>query len=384
MSAKRIAIIAGEASGDLLGAGLIEALRKRYPNLMVEGICGPRMQAQGGNSLYPMERLSVMGLCETLGRLAELIPVRRRLIRHLIDTRPDVFIGIDAPDFNLTVASALKSAGIKTAHYVSPSVWAWRRYRIKKIARSLDLMMVLFPFETRFYAEHGMPVEFVGHPLADSIGEHADRANARAELGLDADVPVVALLPGSRQTEIRLLGQTLIETVRWLLDRRPDIRFVTPLVNAVVRAQFESLLETSGCQHAVLTTDSGATAAMIASNVVLLASGTATLEAMLLKRPMVVTYKINPLTYALVHRVIASNISFVGLPNLLAGRELVPELLQDEAVPERLGPAVLDFLDQPARVDALESEFQRLHDELRQNASESAAHAVSTLLGDGP
>ena len=380
----KLAIVAGETSGDLLGAGLIRCLRERYPGIEVEGIGGDRMQAEGCVSLFPMERLSVMGLVETLGRLRELIGIRSRLIRRWLDEPPVLFVGVDAPDFNLALANRLRKAGIKTAHYVSPSVWAWRRYRVKKIVNALDLIMVLFPFESAFYEGHAMPVKFVGHPLADAIPDRVSKSEARDQLGLEPGAELVALLPGSRHTEMRLLGDMLVKTAEWLLAERPQLRFVAPMVNAGLRRSFETMLANSSIAAAIDLVDGDARTAMAASDVVLLASGTATLEAMLLKRPMVVTYRINPVTYALVHRVIASNISSVGLPNLLAGKALVPELLQADATPEALGRAVQEFLQHPERVAALEREFQTLHEQLRCDASRSAAAAVAGLLEQRP
>ena len=377
----RIAIIAGETSGDLLGAGLIRSLRRRFPNLEVEGIGGPQMEAEGCVSYYPMKRLSVIGLFEAFGRLPELLPVRARIIKTLLAKPPAVFIGVDAPDFNLVIASRLRAAGIKTVHYVSPSVWAWRRYRIRKITKSLDLMLVLFPFEADFYRDQGLNVEFVGHPLAEVIAASPDQSTARAELDLPPAAEFVALLPGSRLSEVRHLGARMISTAEWLKVRRPAVRFVAPMATPEVRQHFERQLNDSPLGNDIQLIDGGARQVMAASDVVLLASGTASLEAMLLNRLMVVTYRTTRLSYAILRRVVGSNISYVGLPNLLAGRELVPELLQDKANAEHLGPAVLNFLQKPELAARVHDEFRRLGAQLKRDASERAAEAITRLIG---
>ena len=374
----RIAIIAGEASGDLLGSGLLSALRERYGALEIEGIGGPQMQAQGCVSLYPMERLSIIGLFEAFGRLPELLPVRARLSRRFLANPPDIFVGVDAPDFNLALARRLREAGIATAHYVSPSVWAWRRYRIRKIARSIDLMMVLFPFEAAFYREHDLPVEFVGHPLADQIPDNVDTSAAREALGIPTGGQVVALLPGSRMSELKFLSATMIETAVWLKTRHPDLRFVTPLVDRQIRAYFRSALDVARVDLDIELFDGRSRDVMAASDVVLTASGTASLEAMLLKRPMVVIYRTTALSYAILKRWVGANIPHVALPNLLAGKELVPELLQDAAVPEKIGPRLLEFLEQPNA--EMQDTFVALHRELKKNASQRAADAITGLI----
>ena len=380
----RIVIIAGEASGDLLGAGLIRSLRSRFPELEVEGIGGPQMESEGCKSYYSMERLSVIGLFEAFGRLPELIPVRARIVKQLLKDPPVVFIGVDAPDFNLSIARKLKAAGIKTVHYVSPSVWAWRRYRIRKIVKSLDLMLVLFPFEAEFYRKYGLCVEFVGHPLAEVIADCPSQSVARQALNLSAQAQYVALLPGSRSSEVRHLGQCMIETAQWLLERRPTLQFLAPMANAQVRYQFQQFLDKSSLRKNIRLIDGSARQVMAASDVVLLASGTASLEAMLLNRPMVVTYRTTRLSYAILRRVVGANISYVGLPNLLAGRELVPELLQDQATPARLGAALLTFLEQPADMERVQGEFERLGRQLKRGASERAAEAVAQLISGPP
>lgn len=375
----RVAVIAGEASGDLLGAGLLRALRGRVSELESEGIGGPQMLAEGFRSLYPMERLSVMGLVEAAGRYAELIPVRRRLARRFLDAPPDVLVGVDAPDFNLALEHRTRAAGIPTVHYVSPSVWAWRRYRIRKIARSVDLMLTLFPFEARFYERHDVPVVCVGHPLADMIPETVDTAEARDRLGLDRDGEVVALLPGSRMSEVKRLAAPLLETAAWMSGRRKGLRFVVPLVNALTRAAFVAERRERAPGLDVHVTDgSRSRDAMAAANVVMLASGTASLEALLLKRPMIITYRTNPLTGMLMRRML--KVPFVGLPNLLAGREVAPEFLQEDAVPARMGAALLGYLERPELWEETRQEFSRIHASLRRGASDRAADAILGLV----
>ncbi len=375
----RIGIVAGEASGDLLGAGLIRAIRERYPQAVFEGIAGPQMIGAGASSLFPMERLSVMGFSEVIGRLRELLGIRRQLARHFIENPPDAFIGIDAPDFTLGLERKLHQAGIKTVHYVSPSVWAWRQRRVKKIVRSTDLMLTLFPFEAEFYREHQMPVHFVGHPLADLIPLRPDRAAARRELGLPAAGEVLALLPGSRSTELNHLAATFIDTARWLKLQRPDLHIVVPLANAARRAQFQSILAEALEPPPLTLVDGRAREVMAAADVVLLASGTASLEAMLLKRPMVVAYRMAPFSYWLARRLL--KVKSVSLPNLLAGDILVPELLQDAATPDQLGQAVLYYLENPQAAAEVMEHFNEIHHELRQDASRQAARAVLELIG---
>ena len=369
----RVALVAGEASGDVLGAGLMQALRERHPEVEFIGVGGARMQAQGLVSEFPMERLAVMGLVEVLGRLRELLRRRKDLIRNLILARPDVFIGIDAPDFNLGLELQLRRAGIRTVHYVSPSVWAWRQKRVLKIKQACDLMLALFPFEAKFYEEHGVPVRFVGHPLANTIPLEADRAAARAQLGLPADAQVVALLPGSRGGEVGKLGALFLDTAERLLQQRPGLRFVLPCASPERRAQLEQLLQDRQLPLQLL--DGQSHEALAACDAVLIASGTATLEALLYKRPMVVAYKVAPLTYAILKRLVKS--PYISLPNLLAGRLLAPELIQDAATPEALAQHLLPLLDDGS---AQTESFDAIHRALRQDASAQAAEAVLALV----
>ncbi|WP_406829181.1 lipid-A-disaccharide synthase [Microbulbifer sp. ARAS458-1] len=373
-------MLAGEASGDILGAGLIEALQQRFRTVEVVGIAGSRMLALGAESLFPMERLSVMGLVEPLKRLPELLKIRRTLREHFIANPPDVFIGIDSPDFNLGLEEALRSAGIPTVHYVSPSVWAWRRGRIKKIARAVDHMLTLLPFEADFYREHQVPVTFVGHPLADEIPLDVDVAGARRALGLTQQDEVIALLPGSRGGEVRLLGPLFMQAALWCQQRRPGLKFVLPAASPERRDQLEQqLVQTPALQELSLTIlDGNSQQALAAADAVLIASGTATLETMLMNKPMVVAYKMAALSYAIFSRMLHT--PWVSLPNLLAQKELVPEILQDDATPETLGAALLNYFHDPLLGDQLRREFSEMHQELRRNASDKAADAVCALL----
>lgn len=368
-----VALVAGEASGDILGAGLMRALRARHPQVRFIGVGGPRMEAEGLHSYFPMERLAVMGLVEVLGRLRELLARRKQLIHTLLEARPDVFIGIDAPDFTLAIEARMHREGIKAVHYVSPSVWAWRQKRVLKIREGCDLMLTLFPFEARFYEEKGVPVRFVGHSLADQIPLQADRAQARQSLGLALEGPVVALMPGSRGGEVRRLGALFFDTAQRLLAARPELRFVLPCASPERRAQLQALLAERSLPITLL--DGQSHEALAACDAVLIASGTATLEALLYKRPMVVAYRLAPLTWWMLKRMVTS--PYVSLPNLLAQRALVPEILQDAATPEALAEALLPLLDNPGEQTA---GFDAIHRTLRQDASNQAADAVLQLL----
>lgn len=373
MANLRIALVAGEASGDILGAGLMRALKAQHSAVEFIGVGGPLMQAEGLTSYFPMERLSVMGLVEVLGRLRELLVRRKLLIQTLIEEKPDVFIGIDAPDFTLNIELRLRQAGIKTVHYVSPSVWAWRQKRVLKIREGCDLMLTLLPFEARFYEEKGVPVRFVGHTLADTIPLHADPAAARAELGLP-DGPLVALMPGSRGGEVGRLGTLFFDAAERLQALKPGVRFVLPCASPQRRAQIETLLQGRNLPLTLL--DGQSHLALAACDAVLIASGTATLEALLYKRPMVVAYRLAPLTFWILKRMVKS--PYISLPNLLAQRLLVPELLQDDATPEALAQTLLPLIDGG---EEQTRGFDAIHRTLRRDASNQAADAVLTLIG---
>ena len=376
MANLRIALVAGEASGDILGAGLMRALKAQHPAVEFIGVGGPLMQAEGLESYFPMERLSVMGLVEVLGRLRELLARRKKLIQTLIEEKPDVFIGIDAPDFTLNIELKLRQAGIKTVHYVSPSVWAWRQKRVLKIREGCDLMLTLLPFEARFYEEKGVPVRFVGHTLADTIPLEADRAAARQALNLPAG-PLVALMPGSRGGEVSRLGGLFFDAAERLRAMRPGVRFVLPCASPQRRVQLEELL--AGRDLPVTLLDGQSHQALAACDAVLIASGTATLEALLYKRPMVVAYRLAPLTFWILKRMVKS--PYVSLPNLLAQRLLVPELLQDDATAEALATTLSPLIDGG---EEQTRGFDEIHRTLRRDASNQAADAVLTLIGAKP
>ena len=368
-----VALVAGEASGDILGSGLMQALRAQHPEVEFIGVGGPLMEAQGLKSYFPLERLAVMGLVEVLGRLPELLARRKRLLKTLLEVRPDVFIGIDAPDFNLDLALKLRRNGIKTVHYVSPSVWAWRQKRVMKIRDACDLMLTLFPFEAKFYDAHQVAVRFVGHPLADTIPLEPDRAAARAALNLPQEGMIVALMPGSRGGEVGRLGELFLDAADRLRSMRPGIRFIVPCASPERRAQLEQML--AGRDLPLSLLDGRSHEALAACNAVLIASGTATLEALLFKRPMVVAYSVAPLTFRILKRMVKS--PYVSLPNLLAQRLLVPELLQDAATPDAMSQLLSPLLDNG---DIQTEGFDAIHRTLRCDASSQAASAVLELV----
>ncbi len=377
----RVGIIAGESSGDTIAADLIAALRQRVPDAVFEGIAGPRMQAAGCVSLAPMEQLSVMGLAEVLGHLPGLLALRRRMRRHFITERPDIFIGVDAPDFNLGLERRLKQAGIPVLHYVSPSVWAWRQYRVRKIAASTDCILTLFPFEERFYHDHDVQARFVGHPLADHIADNVDRQQARDHLQLDHAGTLVALLPGSRVGEVRRLAPDFIRAAAWCAGQRPDLRFVVPLATPRCRQAFEQALADVGADLPLTLLDGQGLEAMAAADAVLLASGTATLECLLLKRPMAVAYRVAPLTFQLARRLV--RIGYFSLPNLLADRPLVREFIQHAVTTENLGRELLALLADTRRIADMMEQFNRIHATLRRGASQVAADTVLQMAGRG-
>lgn len=375
----RIGIVAGEQSGDNLGAAFMQAVQQRVPGASFIGVAGPRMRAAGCEAIAPAESLAVMGLFEVLHHLPRLLGVRRAVVEAFRADPPDVFVGIDAPEFNLNLAPKLRRAGIPTVQYVSPQVWAWRQGRVKSMAGSLDQVLCLLPFETPFYAGHGLPATFVGHPLADQLPVVPDRGAARAALGLPAVGPVVAVLPGSRRGEAERLAPAFASACSWLRTHLPLVQFVAPMANAGVRTIFESAWDGAHAGPVTLL-DGQAQRAMTAADVVLVASGTATLEAMLCKRPMVVAYKLSTATAFTFRRLGLMKAPFFAQPNLLAGARVVPELFQEEASGPQLGRAVLDWFEQPARVAALEARFTALHEQLRQDASARAAEAVLALV----
>ncbi|MAS40320.1 MAG: lipid-A-disaccharide synthase [Porticoccaceae bacterium] len=374
-----IGLVAGETSGDRLGAGLMRALRQRFPGARFEGVGGEAMLAEGLIGHYPMERLAVMGFTEPLKRLPELLRMRARLFRYFRQRRPALFVGIDAPDFNLGLELRLRRCGIRTSHYVSPSVWAWRQGRIRKIARAVDHMLTLLPFEAEFYERHGVPVTWVGHPLADELPLHPDTGAAREALGIPPSVPLVALLPGSRRGEVEQLGALFLDALQRCRIALPELRCVMPAANAARRRQIDALLANRpGLSVQVL--DGQSHLAMTAADAVLLASGTSALEAMLLKKPMVVAYRTGHLTYWLASRMV--RLDHISLPNLLAGHELVPELLQDRARADALSGALLRWFEDDRAREALVSEFERLHAVLRRDASRRAADALAPLVAE--
>ncbi len=374
----RIGIIAGEASGDILGADLIRALRRQLPNAVFEGVGGPLMIEEGFHSLCDMDRLSVMGLVEPLKRLFELLRIRRQVKQHLLNWRADIVIGIDSPDFNLNIERFLREQGIKTVHYVSPSVWAWRQGRIKTIAKAVDHMLTLFPFEKRFYQEHQVPVTCVGHSLADQIPLEDQSDIARQQLDVQPDHPVVAILPGSRSGEVGQLIGPFLDTAVQLRRAMPNIEFLIPAANAERHSQILKAVADRKDDLPVRVLSGQSRTAMAASDAVLMASGTTSLEALLLQRPMVVAYRFGKWSYAILSRLVKT--PFFSLPNLLAQKSLVPELIQDEVCADVMGPLILEQLNNARHRDALISEFQKIHQDLRRSASERAADVVVSLL----
>ena len=373
----RIGIVVGEASGDILGSSLIKALKVKHPNAKFEGIGGPLMIAEGFDSHVQMDRLSVMGYVEPLKRLPELLRIRKNTIQHFLNNPPDIFLGIDSPDFNLTIERTLKENNIKTAHYVSPSVWAWKKKRIFKIAKSVDLMLTLFPFETAIYEEHNIPVKFVGHPLADEFEIEPAVVEAREALNIPLSEKVVALLPGSRGGEVKLLGRLFLETARRAHQIDERLTFLLPAANPQRRAQIDVMME-EFTDLPVRILEGTSHQAMTAADAVLMASGTTTLEAMLLKKPMVVAYKLAPISYAIISRLITTE--FISLPNLLAGKALVPEFIQGDATVEQLVPALLNCMDNVGMRTQLGLSFTEIHQSIRCDASRTAADALLELI----
>jgi lipid-A-disaccharide synthase len=376
----KVGLVAGEASGDTLGAGLIEAIRDLVPDAEFFGIAGPKMQAAGCVAWESADQLSLLGLVEVLPHLPRLLRLRRNVAQRFIAAAPDVFVGIDAKEFNLSLAKGLRKAGLPTVQYVSPQIWAWRQGRVRSIHESVDLILCLLPFEKRFYDEAGVRAEFVGHPLADAIPFQADRTLARTQLGIEAHATVVALLPGSRRGEVMRLGADFAACARWLAERRPALRFVAPMASAAVREIFAAALEKHAPSVRVLLLDGEAQRALIACDAALVASGTATLEAALCKRPMVVAYRLGGVTAWLLRSFGLVKADFFAQPNLLAGRRVVGEYFQNDISPARIGAEILGWLDDVPRRSVLTEEFSRIHIQLRQGASARAAHAIVDLV----
>ncbi|HUF81528.1 MAG TPA: lipid-A-disaccharide synthase [Burkholderiales bacterium] len=376
-----VGVVAGEASGDLLGAHLIGALRERLPQARFAGIGGPRMQSAGLHALFPMEKLAVRGYVEVLRHYLDIVGIRRRLARHFLAEPPALFVGIDAPDFNLGLELKLRSAGIPTAHFVSPSIWAWRGGRIHKIKRAVSQMLAVFPFEQALYERAGVPVSYVGHPLAEMLFPVPERAAAREQLRLPAAARIIALLPGSRVSELEQLADLFIETAVQISAVLPDAHFLVPLVNRPTRELFETARYRHDRQLNLTVLFGHAHEAMAASDVVLAASGTATLEAALLQRPVVIAYRMPGLSWLLMKN--RGYLPYVGLPNILAGEFIVPEFLQDEATPENLAQALLNLMFDTTVRERLEARFAEIAGDLRQDSAERIVSALMPLIGNG-
>lgn len=372
-----IGLVAGETSGDILGAGLIRALKQQVPNARFVGIAGPLMQAEGCEAWYEMEELAVMGIVEVLGRLPRLLQIRVDLTRRFAKLQPDVFVGIDAPDFNITLERKLKQTGIKTIHYVSPSVWAWRQDRVFKIGEATDLVLALLPFEKRFYDRYNIPCRFIGHTMADIIPLQPDKQAARAQLNITHDAKCLAILPGSRRTEVEMLSADFLQAAQILIKDFPQLQILVPLVNQQRRQQFEAIYREVSPTLSLNILDGQARLAMMAADVTLLASGTASLECMLVKCPMVVGYRMKPVTYWIAKRLV--KIPFISLPNLLAGEELVKEFIQQDCQPEQLAASLKSLLNDEKKTEQLKQTFLQLHKSIRCHADQQAAEAVLEL-----
>jgi lipid-A-disaccharide synthase len=375
-----IGLVAGESSGDTLGAALLQALRARVGAVRAFGIAGPKMRAAGCEVWAESHELAVMGLIEPLAHLPRLFALRRRLVRDLTREHPHVFVGIDAPAFNIGLEAKLRTRGIATVQYVSPQVWAWRQGRVRSIAAACDLVLCLFPFETDFYGQHGVRAEFVGHPLADQIPLSTDRAGARRAMGLDPSATVIALLPGSRLGEVRRLGADFLRAALWLRAQRPDVQFVAPMASQDVRSVFAAQRERIARDLPVQLFEGQAQQSLIAADAVLVASGTATLETLLIRRPMVVAYRFNAVTALLLRGLGLVKVRHFSQPNLLTGRPLVPEFLQEAVNGQALGQALLRQLTDTAGRAQLETEFLQVHQRLRGGAADRAAQAILGLL----
>ncbi len=380
MSGLRIALVAAEPSGDHLGAALMQAINAQVPDVIYTGIGGPEMIAAGMQSLYPLEKLSVMGLVEVLPHLPELLRIRRQLARHLIDNPPDVFIGVDAPDFNLGLAKKMKSAGIPTVQYVAPTVWAWKQERVKTLREGLDLVLSIFPFEQEFLLSHHVPSIYVGHPLADEVPLNPDPAAARAALGIPRDVPLLALLPGSRVGEIKRLSRPFLEAAAVLAQQVPRLKIVAPMVNARIHELFEQQRQELVPDLECILLEKQADLALEAADAVLTASGTATLQTLLYKKPMVVGYRVNAITYRLLTLFRRIKVDYIAMANLLAGEALAPEFIQHQCTAEKIAPALLRLMTDRQQIEVIQQRYREIHRHLQQNAAEKAADAVLNLI----
>jgi lipid-A-disaccharide synthase len=376
----RIALVAGEASGDSLGAALIEALKRRFPGAQFAGVAGPKMKAAGCTAWFDSEQLAVMGLTEVLRHLPRLLRLRSSLQQRILEWRPDVFIGVDFKEFNLGLARRLKKQGLRTVQYVSPQVWAWRQGRARTIGEAVDLILCLFPFEPDFYREYGVRAAFVGHPLADQIPMEVDRNAARAELGLPADARVLAILPGSRRGEVEHLADSFAGAAELLAARYPGLVCIAPMVTPALRDLFAARCAELAPRAAVRMLDGQSRRALAAADVALVASGTATLETALCKRPMVVAYRLGAVTAFLLRRLGLIKVQHISQPNLLAGGALVPEFVQEQASPGNLADALADWLEHPDKVADLQRDFARIHEALRRGGAELAAAEIAELL----
>jgi len=375
----RIGIVAGEKSGDLIAADLIRVLKQKHADISFEGIAGPEMLAAGCRAIYDSDELAVMGLTEVLKRLPGLLSIRKKIAQYFIDNPPDIFIGVDAPDFNLALERKLKSHNIKTVHYVSPSVWAWRQYRVKKIAKSVDKMLTLFPFEAKFYEKHGVPVKFIGHPMADQIPLECDTQSAREKMLVPQNKRVIGLLPGSRMSEVKQLLDLMLDTASYLSRHEENLFFIIPAATKNLKSYIEERIthrEKNNISIKIL--DGNARDVMQASDLLLLASGTAALEAMLFKKPMIVTYKVSPLSYWLIKKL--ASVDKVSLPNHFDKEDPVPEYLQDQAIVDNIGPALLDLLRHKDKQEDICQNFLKYHKQLKLNASEVAANEILEML----
>lgn len=374
----KVGILAGEASGDLLGAKLIHTLRERYPDVVIEGIGGPAMIAAGCHSLFDIERLAVMGFIEPLKRLPDLLKLRRDLYHHFLKNSPDIFIGIDAPDFNIGLEMKLREAGIPVVHYVSPSVWAWRQYRVHKIAKAVDLILTLLPFEAQFYEQHHVPVRYVGHPLAEQISLEPDQLAARRALCLDEHAVYIALLPGSRKQEIRYMAEPFLKAAKLVWQQHPEVRFITSHVNEKRYQEFYDAYQRIAPELPLTFFTRRSPDVMAAADMVVVTSGTATLETMLYKKPMIIAYRMSAFTYLLAKWLVKTK--YVGLPNLLADKLIVPELIQDAANPENIADYLLDYVNHPEKVQAIKAKFTQLHQSLRMESAKTAVDAITHVV----